>query len=58
MRSLIFCTPSFIRPFKRMKVGEKVESRKLDEIALYDGVKKAMEDAIAQLEIEEEHDQK
>ena len=33
-----------------MKVGWKAESRKLDEIALYDGVRKAMEDAIAQLE--------
>lgn len=58
MRLLIFCAPSFVRPFERMKAGWKVESRKLDEIALYDGVKKAMEDAIAQLETEEEHDQK
>lgn len=58
MRSLIFCAPSFTRPIERMEAGWSVESRKLDEIALYDGVKKAMEDAIAQLEIEEEHDQK
>lgn len=58
MRSLIFCEPSFVRPFETIKVGWKVESRKLDKIALYDDVKKAIEDAIAQLEIEEEHDQK
>lgn len=57
MRLLIFCAPNFVRPFQRMKVGWKVESRKLDEIALYDGVRKGMVDAIAQLEIEEEHDQ-
>lgn len=58
MRSLIFCAPSFTRPIERMEAGWSVESRKFDEIALHDGVKKAMEDAIAQLEIEEEHDQK
>lgn len=58
MRSLIFCAPSFTLPIERIEASWSVKSRKLDKIALYNGVKKAMEDAIVQLEIEEEHDQK
>lgn len=50
MRLLIFCVPSFVWPIQRMKVGWNVKSRRLDEITLYDGIRKAIEDAIAQLE--------
>ena len=58
MRLLIFCAPSFTWPIERMETGWSIESRKFDKIALYDGVKKTIEDAIAQLKIEEKHDQK
>lgn len=58
MRLLIFCTLSFILPIERIEAGWSVKSKKLDKITLYDSVKKAMEDAIAQLKIEKEHDQK
>lgn len=58
IRFLIFCAPNFIWPFERIKIGWKVKSRKLDKIILYDGIKKTIINAIAQVEIKEEHNQK
>lgn len=52
MRMPIFDAPRLVLPSERMKNGWNVE------IVLYDGVGKAMEDAVAQLGTEEIHDRK
>ena len=58
MQMLISYGPRLVLPSERMQEGWVVKTRKIDETALYDGVGKAMEDAIAQLETDKEHGQK